>query len=633
MCGIAGIVNPKYRQGRETVAQMILAQRHRGPDSQGYWVDPEVPCHMGHSRLAVQDLSPSGHQPMHSSCGRFVISFNGEIYNHHEIRKKIDANVSSINWRGSSDTETVLESISCFGIQITLSLLIGMFAIAVWDKERKELWLIRDRFGEKPLYYYNSEKGFVYASEIKGIRAAIPGDLAVDQAAVSQYFAKGYILGKSTIYQRVLSVLPGSSVKVSFYPKMILSESTYWSAVDAALHGMACPRTDATLSEETDALDKMLRRSVRGQLLADVPVGALLSGGVDSSLVTALIQQELPGRVNTFSLGFAGAGFDEAPFAREVAAYLGTDHHELYINQRDVASTICKLPTMFDQPFADVSAIPTFLIAQFARNDVTVVLTGDGGDELFGGYRRYAEYSRRWSVISRIPVFLRPLLSSAIGLAAFGGHDRSRRRRQILKTSLMCTSFKDFYFKTHRHWLATENLLSFESPLMPPEKLDALCHSDINSVNEAMLLDVLTYLPGDILVKGDRASMASSLEMRIPLLDHRIFEWSWGLSDGCKGGSGNEKKILRALLHRYVPKHLVERPKSGFGIPIGQYLRSELRDWAEDLLEPLALSSSGFLRVETVRKKWTEHLAGSDNWAYHLWDVLMFQAWLRSVHR
>jgi asparagine synthase (glutamine-hydrolysing) len=609
---------------------MIDAIRHRGPDSKGYWTDPQVPSFMGHARLAVQDLSSAGHQPMHSRCGRYVVSFNGEIYNHKEIRKEIKSEGVPSIWRGSSDTETLLESISFFGIQGTLRKIVGMYAIALWDCKLKTLWLIRDRFGEKPLYYINCNGSLYYASEIKAIRAAASLNLKIDRSKMGGYFAKGYMPANKTIYEGLESVPPGVSLKVTLAPKIAIEKVPYWDASDAALSGFESKRNSFSLEQEADSLEKLLIGTIKGQLLSDVPVGALLSGGVDSSLVTALMQREAPGRIKTFSLGLVGHGFDEAPYAKAIAAHLGTEHHEIYIENRDIVSAIYELPGLYDQPFADVSAIPTFLVSKFAKKDVTVVLTGDGGDELFGGYRRYSQMSRRWTRAQRIPSRLRFLMKALIGFGRLASNGRLRRRFQLLGEVLADECFRDFYFCTHRHWLDSEDLLTFESPLEVPDILKKIPCQMYDAVSVAMLVDTLVYLPEDILVKADRAAMAVSLEMRIPLLDHRIYEWAWGLSLANKNGGGADKKIAMSVLSRYVPRKLLERPKTGFGIPIGQYLRHDLRDWAEDLLNNREIEDAGFFDFGVVRKKWSEHLSGRQNWSYHLWDVLIFQAWLRS---
>jgi asparagine synthase (glutamine-hydrolysing) len=650
MCGIAGYLTGPRQMSRDelrgTVLRMADTLRLRGPDDGGAWVDVDAGIALGHRRLAIIDLSVEGHQPMHSACGRYVIVFNGEIYNYKTIRRELERESQgpSIAWRGHSDTEVALAAISRWGIEAAVKQFIGMFAFVLWDRTERVLHLVRDRMGEKPLYYGRMGGSILFGSELKALRAhpAFKGE--IDRDALALYLRHNCIPAPYSIYRGIYKLPPGTMLAVSGREASFPAPVQYWSAREAAERGMAEPFTGST-EEAIAALDGLLRDAVRFQMVADVPLGAFLSGGVDSSTVVALMQAQSDRPVKTFTIGFKEADYNEALHAKAVAACLGTEHTELYVTPAEAMAVIPKLPDLYDEPFADSSQIPTFLVSELARRSVTVSLSGDGGDELFAGYNRYFWGRSIWKKLGWMPRSLRaaaaavltavppqswdrvfgvagPLLPSAIKQRNPG--DKIHKLAEILAAE----SPEAMYRGLASHWKDPASVvLGAREP--PTALTDRRLWSNLPDFTQRMMyLDTVTYLPDDILVKVDRASMGVSLEARIPFLDHRVVEFAWRLPLSMKVRDGEGKWLLRQVLYRYVPKELIERPKTGFGLPIDAWLRGPLRDWAEDLLDKKRLSEEGFFDPLPVREKWKEHLSGTRNWQHYLWDVLMFQAWV-----
>jgi asparagine synthase (glutamine-hydrolysing) len=633
--------------GYQTIEQMTMTLRHRGPDASGVWVDPETGIALGHKRLAILDLSERGAQPMHSACGRYVITFNGEIYNHLSLRKDLEEG-GVTGWRGTSDTETLLAGFAAWGVKRTLEKTVGMFALGLWDRAERRLTLARDRFGEKPLYYGWAGQGgqtdFIFGSELKALRAFSGFNNAINRGAVALFLRFGYVPTPYSIYEDIFKLEPGAMLTLdaaSLSCREGHSEN-YWSYEDVAITGLANPiRCE---QEGLERLEHALREAVRLQLMADVPVGAFLSGGIDSSTVVALMQSQSTRRVKTFTVGFAEADFDESRHAAIVAQHLGTDHHEIRVSPVETRSVIPSLPATYDEPFADSSQIPTSIICEVARQSVTVALSGDAGDELLGGYNRYLLGPDFWRLASKMPIVLRKAMGVGIRNVSVEQWNRlgrvplSRGRIALLgdKAHRLATrleslrSVDDVYYSMVNDWGPDEVPALAADRL--PTKLDTLRVE--NKIAEAehrmMLLDGLTYLPDDILTKVDRAAMAVSLETRVPMLDHRVAEVAWRLPLSMKIRNGKGKWALRQILYRHVPAELVERPKTGFGIPIGQWLRGPLRDWAEALLAEERLRDEGFLSAPHVRALWYDHIDGKRDWTTRLWHVLMFQAWLEA---
>jgi len=654
MCGIVGIWG-QVSGTDEALGRAVHRLAHRGPDDAGLWSDINGGVALGHSRLSILDLSPAGHQPMLSACGRYVIVFNGEIYNHLNLRAVLEnaARLPSslpargngdLAWRGHSDTETLLACVAAWGIERTLKATVGMFAFALWDRQERKLVLARDRLGEKPLYYGYLAGTFAFASELKALRE-LPGFVAeIDKGAVALLMRYNYIPAPHCIYHGLAKLLPGTWLEMTAdftRQRRMPQPRVYWSVVEAALDGTSNPSAFESDAQATAALETELSRAVAGQMLADVPLGAFLSGGVDSSTVVALMQAQSSRPVKTFSIGFDEADYNEAIHAAAVARHLGTEHTELYVSPQDALAVIPKLPTIYDEPFSDSSQIPTYLIAQLARGQVTVALSGDGGDELFGGYTRYFLAARLWKKIGRMPqTFRRFVVRAILGLPPQAWDKlyhllaplipKARRWAtpgyKLHKGAALLSSSDGLalYRGLVSHWDPAGVVLGTDEPLThlahPPMALPSL-------TDQMMLLDALSYLPDDILVKVDRAAMAVSLETRVPLIDHRVFEFAWRLPLHYKVRDGTGKWLLRQVLYNHVPPGLVDRPKMGFGVPIDSWLRGPLREWAEDLLDEERLRREGYFQPEPIRRKWSEHLSGRRNWQYHLWDVLMFQAW------
>jgi asparagine synthase (glutamine-hydrolysing) len=676
---------------------------HRGPDDMGFWVDADDGVALAHRRLSIVDLSPAGHQPMISANGRYVIIFNGEIYNHLELRRELEilhsnANLSheavegldmialnlqegenefnishpsellgdayaneakssnkaeftfrskrckSINWRGNSDTETLLAGFEVWGIEETLKKTVGMFAIALWDQQEKFLTLARDRIGEKPLYYGFQNKTFLFGSELKALRKHPDFLSEIDRDVLCLYLRHCYIPAPYSIYKGIKKLLPGTYIQVRLGDNNIAQMPTpkvYWSMMDVALHAVRSSFEGSDI-EAINALDSQLKQSIGLQMTADVPLGAFLSGGVDSSVVVALMQAQSMRAVKTFSIGFDEAGYNEAEYAKAVAQHLGSEHTEVYVTATEAMAVIPSLGEMYDEPFADSSQIPTFLVSQLAKQHVTVSLSGDAGDELFCGYNRYL-LADTWQKIERLPLGVRKCAGHLIRTISPGTWDAIFQQAGKIKTfpSNMGEKLDKLANRLEKVGCVDELYYSLVSEIDCPEELVIgatepktwLTQVEIQSAipdakQRMMLMDAMTYLPDDILVKVDRAAMANSLEARVPFLDHRVVEFAWRLPMSMKIRERTSKWILRQVLYQYVPKSLIERPKAGFAVPLGEWLRGPLRGWVEDLIDENRLYREGYFNVQFVRELWHAHLTGRRNNQSLLWSLLMFQTWL-----
>lgn len=639
MCGIAGIWDPNGVALEVTARAMADAVRHRGPDGDGVWVDREAGVALAHRRLAIIDLTPTGAQPMASANGRYVITFNGEIFNFQDLRGELGA--AGQHFRGTSDTEVILEGCVRWGIDATIRRLVGMFAFALWDRDERRLHLVRDRLGIKPLYYLQRAKRLLFGSELKALRAAPGWRPDIDRSAVVGFLRHGYVPSPLAIYQDVAKLPPGSHLTVDAGGTATLGR--YWDVRQVAAQGLAvAERTPLSAGEAEERLDSLLREAVRLRMIADVPLGAFLSGGIDSSTVVALMQAQSTRPVKTFSIGFREAGYDESGHARAVAQHLGTDHTELIVEPRHALDTIPRIAEWYDEPFADSSQIPTFLVSELARRHVTVALSGDGGDELFAGYNRYFWGTRLWNAARSIPHPLRKGLAGAIHRAPVGLWDGlgsilpgrfcpPQLGDKLRKVAILLAAAGPdaIYRSLVSQWDDPLDIVGDGTEPATPLWDAAMAQTVPGFMERMQLLDFMTYLPDDILTKVDRATMAVSLEGRVPLLDHRVVEFAWTLPRSLKVGGGAGKWLLKRVLGRYVPPALTERPKMGFGVPIDSWLRGPLRDWAEDLLSPAALMADGIFRVEPIRALWQAHLSGAVAGQYRLWPVLIFQAWRR----
>lgn len=648
MCGIAGFIDHRASTAavdlRAQVRRMAEAIRYRGPDSEGYWEDPRAGIAIGHRRLAIIDLSEAGNQPMHSSSGRFVIAFNGEVYNFQEIRKELLSCDPNVRFRGHSDTEVMLASFERWGVRDSLSRFNGMFAFAVWDGALGRLYLARDRMGEKPLYYCAIGSTFLFGSELKALRAHPEFRPLVSRHALTQYFAVNCVPGAASIYEGVFKLPPGSMLTVG--RGMAPAIEPYWNLAGAARWARAQPFAGSD-QDGIDQLDILLRDAVRLRMLADVPLGVFLSGGIDSSTVAALMQVQSLRPVRTFSIGFGESDFDESGDARRVARILGTEHTQLVATPAEAREVIPLLPTMYDEPFGDSSQIPTHLVAKMTRQHVTVALSGDGGDELFGGYNRHLWVSRLWRRVGKSPELLRRILSAVISSLSPDTWDRilsaldavlprsltqRNRGEKVHKLAAILASKNAFtmYSQLTGHCPNPETVVVGENTFHDVgQRASWLETLDISE--QMMFLDAANYLPDDILVKVDRAAMSVGLEGRIPFLDHRIVEFAFRLPLSMKIRDGRGKWILRRVLDRYISAEVFDRPKMGFAVPLSIWLRGPLRDWAEALLSRDRLQREGFLDASLVRERWDKVLKGVGNWQFHIWDVLMFQAWLESA--
>lgn len=656
MCGIAGIFDTRARRDlREEAGRMTRSLLHRGPDDEGVWSDP-CGIALGHRRLAVVDLSTAGHQPMLSAHGRFVLAFNGEIYNHRAIRGDVEGTGAAPAWRGHSDTETLLAAFEVWGVEATLRRTVGMFALAVWDSQERTLHLARDRFGEKPLYYGWSDGAFLFGSELKAIRAFGGFGNHVCSQALEQYLRLSYVPAPRSIYRDVYKLEPGCILSVRGCPPAgapsellvaparheQLSLRRWWSLNEVVDAGARSPISCE--AEAIEALEHALSESVGLQCLADVPLGAFLSGGIDSTLIVAMMQAQATRPVKTFTVGFEEAGFDESPHARAVAAHLGTEHTELFVTAAEARAVIPQLPQIYDEPFADSSQIPTHLVCRAARSHVTVALSGDGGDELFAGYNRYLWAPRIWKRVGWVPYPMRHGVAGLLKAVAPSTWDRvlgdsvvvrpGEKIHKLAGALRGTRSLRDLYQHLVSTWDDPRQLLQpvrgasgltgdalFQLPSLPARGTEDSC-------SQMMYWDSLTYLPDDILCKVDRAAMALSLETRVPFLDHRVAELAWRLPPSLKMRRVAGKLVLRKLLDKHVPSALMERPKSGFALPVGRWLGGPLREWAESLLDPVRLAQGGLFNPDPIRTAWRQHLSGAHDWTPRLWTVLMFQSWI-----
>lgn len=637
MCGIAGYIG-EIENPSDCLIKMAHAINHRGPDSNGIWTDQKE-IGLAHSRLSILDLSIAGHQPMHSPSGNYVMVFNGEIYNHKHLRTELEA-ISNRNWVGHSDTETLLASIDEWGLENTITKVKGMFAIALWDKNSKNLYLSVDRIGEKPLYYGWVGEQFVFSSELKSIKQFPKFNNKIDRSSLAMFLRFNSIPAPYSIYENIYKLEPGQIVKIHSKSKQV-KKYNYWSIEEVYKKGNIKKFT-GTSKEAVDKLESLLSDAVSSQMQSDVPLGAFLSGGVDSSTIVALMQSFSNSKINTFSIGFNSKEFDEAKHAAMVAKHIGTDHYDKYVTDIDALNVIPNLPNIYDEPFADSSQIPTFLVSEFAKQKVTVALSGDAGDELFGGYNRYMFSEKTLNTILKIPSIVKRLISKTIfsipeekwsSLLSGYLHNRfANIGNKMHKTAdiLSSSSIRDLHLRlvsqiyNPSQWLKNSN--EYKSKLND----DIVRFKELNSIESMMAYDLISYLPTDILTKVDRAAMSVSLETRIPFLDLNVIEFSASLPIEFKIRNGVSKWALREVLYKHVPKDLIERPKMGFGVPLAEWLRGPLKDWAESLLDEKRLHQEGFFNVEFVREKWLEHLSGNRNWSFQLWNVLMFQAWLEN---
>jgi asparagine synthase (glutamine-hydrolysing) len=641
MCGIAGIA--LWRRDRQPlvldIERMTAPLVHRGPDDQGLWCDDEAGIALGQRRLSIIDLSPQGHQPMASASGRYMLSYNGEIYNFASLRAELEAEGQAPAWRGHSDTEVLLACLEGWGIEATLRRTVGMFAISLWDRQTRTLTLARDRMGEKPLYYGEIGGRLLFGSELKALQAVAGDALQIDREALAEFMRFSYIPAPLTIYRGVRKLPPGHWLQLRKPADAAAVPQPFWHLGDAQGDDLRAQLASADDRSLIDQVEQRLAEAIRLQRVSDVPLGAFLSGGVDSSTVVALMQRQSTQRVRTFTIGFDQPGFNEAPFAKEVARHLGTEHTELYVTARDAESLIPRLPAIYDEPFADSSQIPTTLVSHLTRRHVTVALSGDGGDELFAGYPRYGLTADLWRRIDRVPRGLRRALAAALRLPSAQAWDQvlsvlpasrqqslNGRRLHRLAQLLVTGSLGEMYLRLMSQWQPEENLV-----VGAGARGFTMQHWQAQRpAMEAMRLwDVNQYLPDDLLVKVDRASMNASLEVRAPLLDHRVVELAFALPDRALLRGGVGKWVLRQVLYRHVPPALIERPKTGFAVPLGDWLRGPLRAWADELLQPAVLAADGLLDPARIGPLWQDHLAGRFDRSSYLWNVLMFQAWLR----
>jgi len=675
MCGFVGLFLNSGEDApfemEKIIANMTDKLEHRGPDDRGTWLDHKHSIALGHRRLAIVDVSSSGHQPMTSASSRYVIALNGEVYNHSELRNELDRINPNSQWNGHSDTETLLAGIEAWGIEKTLSKAVGMFAIALWDKNNHTLNLIRDRFGEKPLYYgwinTGSAKVFAFGSELKALRAYPSFQNAISRDALKQFFKYMYVPAPYSIFEGIYKLEPGCILSIKKPPKTEPTNVPHPQEDQDVFHdGLqiskwykfkeAVSKNAKELikdeAEATELLEKQLKETIKIQSLADVPLGAFLSGGVDSSAIVALMQDQATSPIKTFTIGFEESQFDESPYAKAVASHLKTEHHEMRVTSNDALSLIPQLPHLYDEPFADSSQIPTYFVSQAAKKEVTVSLSGDAGDELFGGYNRYLMAPELWKKINWMPFSARKLLGSSLSKIPMGLWDKigdlynltrsdsrgiARLGDKISKTALRLKnvdSLDALYKSLVCEWPDTDALVKGSSnssstlinlieESLPSGGLD-------NSESRMMYWDTISYLPDDILCKVDRAAMANSLETRVPFLDHRVVELAHRIPLQFKIKDSIGKSVLRDILYKHVPKDLIERPKAGFGIPLAEWLRGPLRPWVEELINSERLVREGYLQPELVHQVWREHLSGKRDWSFRIWSVVIFQQWLEA---
>ena len=643
MCGFSGFLgfaSQDKNNSLEILLRMNSSLDHRGPDSEGYWIEENRQIALGHKRLSILDLSDAGAQPMHSRSGKYVLSFNGEIYNHQSLRIELMSEVKDHKWRGNSDTETLVECIDRWGLEATLNKSEGMFAFALWSEDDHCLYLARDRFGEKPIYYgwigSGISESFIFSSELKALKAHPNFNPNLSRDAIALQMRLSCIPAPLSIYEGIYKLEPAQILQVSLKDKNI-KKSCYWPLEEVFLNGYQNP-FHGTIEEATENLHNLLLSKVNDQMLSDVPLGAFLSGGIDSATIVSLMQSQSSDKIKTFTIGFDIPDYNEAEFAKTIAEHLGTDHTELYLTGRDAINVIPNLSSIYDEPFSDSSQIPTYLVSKLAKESVTVALSGDGGDEIFGGYNRYL-FSHRYSgILLKTPYILRKFIYA--GILKFPGNLRNSIG-ELLKRCIDIPNFpskfrktvdllnvrnqQELYTNLISNWKDTNNLVfdssetnNFVSSLM--EELDP--------TSFMMLNDLMLYLPDDILTKVDRASMNVSLESRVPFLNHQIFEFASTLPLHYKIRGSETKHILRRILYKYVPSSIMERPKFGFAVPIESWLKNDLKEWSLDLLNKEKLEAQGYLNCELISKMLNEHIEGFTNHDQKLWDVLMFQSWL-----
>jgi asparagine synthase (glutamine-hydrolysing) len=636
MCGFAGVHSLNQKNvNSEILLNMSKNLVHRGPDDSGVWINNSNTVGFAHQRLAVIDLTSAGHQPMHSFSNRFTIVFNGEIYNHNELRTELEF----IEWNGSSDTETLLTCIELWGIDKTLKKINGMFAFALWDNSDSTIYLVRDRMGEKPLYFGWQGDSFLFGSELKALKMHPGFQEQIDKDSLGLYFRYNHIPAPFSIYKKIYKLDSGSILTLN-QGKKKYKVRKYWSIFNAAVKGLS-NISSKNEEELTFELDNLLRKSIKQKMLSDVPIGAFLSAGIDSSLVVSIMQSMSTKPIKTFTIGFEDEAYDEANDARLIAKHLGTDHHELYVKPQDVINLIPLLPILYDEPFSDTSQIPTYLVSKLAKEKVTVALSGDGGDELFCGYNRYHLTENFWGLLSKCPLFLRKFMSfillsipinfwSKLENIAFLSKKYNNIGFKIIKGAgvIISNNLYELYDNLLSNWKINEKLVQdaenrFHLDLNKTKDLE-----QFSKVEKMMLWDMQSYLPNGILVKLDRASMGVSLEGRVPFLDQNIVKFAWSVPTKYKFKNNKGKWLLRQVLQQYIPKELVERPKSGFTLPLSDWLRGPLKDWAEELINPDRLADEGILNSDLVNKRWLEHQKGNTDWSNQLWSVLMFQLWL-----
>lgn len=644
MCGLAGLYRARGIGDEANTGRLIAAMRdriaHRGPDDAGTWIDAPGGVALGFRRLSIIDVSSAGHQPMVSADGRYAIVMNGEIYNFAEIRAEIEAVSGQRAWRGHSDTEILVEAIALWGFEPAIRRTNGMFAIAAWDRHERVIWLARDRIGKKPLYYGWAGGDFVFASELKALWPHPDFNFQIDPTSLSQYMQLGYVLGERTIFRGMNKLPNGHILKLDHRAAakhQTPPPTPYWCLRDAAMRGL--DEQAAGRSATVEEFDALAQDAVRIRMVADVPVGSFLSGGIDSSLVTALMAANSTEHVRSFSIGFRVEGRDEAPYALAVAKHLGTRHQELYVTEADVMAAAMDLSSVYDEPFADDSAIPTILLCRMARRDVTVALSGDGGDELFAGYDRYALAEKWLARRAAIPGFARSISQNLLSgiaqpLSRQWGSQHTERRFELLRKLLADGRPEAFNETIMSQVFNPQQLIATDTVPDYPLANNVYSLDRSSPIDRMTFMDLGSYLIDDILMKVDRASMSTSLEVRCPLLDYRIIEQSWRFSTRDKTNGTQGKLPLRSVLYKHVPQALVDRPKMGFGAPVEVWLRNELRDWAEGLMSREALAEHGLLNVAACRRMWKDFISGGRGWHRGIWHVIMFQAWygaMRSV--
>jgi asparagine synthase (glutamine-hydrolysing) len=646
MCGIAGFFSPSATLPQQELLSLCKGMTDRiilrGPDSEGQWADPERGVALGHRRLSILDLSPGGHQPMTSASGRYVMVFNGEVYNFQDLRAELEA-LGRSGWRGHSDTEVMLAAFEQWGVEAAIPRFNGMFAFALWDRQERQLHLSRDRVGEKPLYYGWCQGTLLFGSELKALKAHPKWNAPISRDALTTQLRLNYIPDPLSIYEGISKLPPAAWITFN-EGGQTTGPKIYWDIKKVAEQSKHNPFR-GTDQEAIDELERHLMHSVKQRMVADVPLGAFLSGGVDSSTIVALMQKQSTRPVKTFTIGFHEKNYNEAIYAKEVAQHLGTEHTELYVTPKDALDVIPLIPSLYDEPFSDYSQIPTYLVCKMARQHVTVALSGDAGDELFTGYERYFVGRSLWNKVRPLPKPVRFGMAGAMTalkattwnkvlapgkalLPAKYKHvsvgDKLHKLAEVLRSAEPIGMYRELL----SHWKHPEQIVLgskcpttlYESPELWPDVADF--------EHRMMHLDMETYLPGDILTKVDRAAMGVSLEGRIPLLDQHVMEFAWRVPTHMKIRHGKGKWLLRQVLYKHVPEAMIDRPKMGFSVPIGTWLRGELRDWGESLLSETRLKNEGFFDPKPIRKMWDEHQRDERNWQYYLWDILMFQAWL-----